>query len=43
MMVRFAIEKGLEHTKAIALNGEVKMTVWAEWGVLAAPMKLTPA
>ncbi|WP_019636451.1 cytochrome P450 [Paenibacillus fonticola] len=43
MMVRFAIEKGLKHTKAIALNGEVKMTVWAEWGVLTAPMKLTPA
>ena len=25
------------------LVGNVKMTVWAEWGVLSAPIKLTPA
>lgn len=43
MMVRFAIEEALKKTKDIELIGEIKMTVWAEWGVLSAPMKLTPA
>ncbi|ARK29933.1 cytochrome P450 [Halalkalibacter krulwichiae] len=42
MMVRFAIEEALKRTKDIDLIGEIKMTVWAEWGVLEAPMKLTP-
>ena len=43
IMIRTAIEEVLKHTKDIDLIGEIKMTVWAEWGVLSAPMKLTPA
>lgn len=42
MMVRYSIEEALKRTKRIELSGEVKMTVWAEWGVLSAPMELIP-
>lgn len=43
MMVRISLEEALKRTKQIDLVGDVKMTVWAEWGVLSAPIKFTPA
>ncbi|WP_276352172.1 cytochrome P450 [Cohnella caldifontis] len=42
MMVRYSIEEALKRTTRIERAGEIKMTVWAEWGVLSAPMKLFP-
>ena len=43
MMLTVSLEEGLARTHDISLAGEVKMTKWAEWGVLSAPMRFVPA
>lgn len=42
MMIGDTLRELLKRTKTISINGEIKMTKWAEWGVLSLPLKVTP-
>lgn len=43
MMLRITLEEALRRTSRIELNGEIKMTPWAEWGTVSVPIKVRPA
>lgn len=43
MMFSYTLEEFLKRTKKFTLNGTIKMTKWAEWGVLSLPLRVIPA
>lgn len=41
LMLQVTMEKFLQRTAKIELDGEVKMTRWPEWGALSVPLKIS--